>query len=467
MDIKIGSICFDSRLIDKDGLFIAVKGTIVDGHSFIDEVIKQGAKAIVCEELPSNINDDISYIQVRNSSSALGQIASNFYDNPSSDLCLVGVTGTNGKTTIASLLHDLFSILGYNPGLISTIENRICKKIITATHTTPDAIQINHLLKEMLDAGCDYCFMEVSSHAISQNRINGLNFNGGIFTNLTHEHLDYHKSFAEYLKVKKSFFDSLPSEAFALSNIDDKNGNVMLQNTKSRKFSYSIKSMADFKGIILENQFEGLHLRINNNDIWCRLIGVFNAYNLLAVYATAIILEKNAAEVLTAVSELETVKGRFEIFRSWQNITAIVDYAHTPDALKNILETITAIRTGNEQLITVIGAGGNRDKGKRPLMGKIAADKSNIVILTSDNPRFEDPEAIIEEIKNGVSPIHFKKVITNLKRDEAIKTACAMAKAGDIILVAGKGHETYQEIKGVRYPFDDMQILKEQLEMED
>ena len=466
MDKKIGTICFDSRLIKKDGLFVAVKGTKVDGHLFIDEVIQQGASVIVCEKLPLKKNKDVSYIQVKDSSSALGQIASNFYDNPSSELVLIGVTGTNGKTTIASLLHDLFSNLGYKSGLLSTIINKIHDKKINATHTTADAIQINSLLRQMINESCDYCFMEVSSHAISQNRITGLTFKGGIFTNLTHDHLDYHKSFAEYLKVKKSFFDNLPSEAFALSNIDDKNGKVMLQNTKAKKYTYSITSIADFKGMILENQFDGLQLRINNNDVWCRLTGIFNAYNLLAVYATAILSGKNTSEVLTAISELKSVKGRFEILRSRQNITAIVDYAHTPDALKNILDSISAIRTGNEQLITVIGAGGNRDKEKRPLMGKIAADKSNIVIITSDNPRFEEAEVIIQEIKNGVSPVHFKKVITNEKRDEAIKTACTMAKPGDIILVAGKGHETYQEIKGVKYPFDDMQILKQLLEMD-
>lgn len=461
---QIGSICFDSRQINKDGLFIAVKGTLVDGHSFIKDVIKKGAIAIVCETMPETTNDKITYIQVRDSSSALGQIASNFYDNPSGELKLIGVTGTNGKTTIAKLLYELFSLLGYNTGLISTIENKIGDKNISATHTTPDAIQINYLLREMWDSKCDFCFMEVSSHAISQKRINGLTFRGGIFTNLTHDHLDYHKSFANYLKVKKSFFDTLPPEAFALSNIDDKNGRIMLQNTKASKHTYSLKAMADFKCKILENQFDGLQLRIDNNDVWCRLVGIFNAYNLLAVYSTALILEENILEVLTNLSKLNTVKGRFEIFKSSNNITAIVDYAHTPDALKNILDTITAIRTENEQLITVVGAGGNRDKEKRPIMGKIASDKSSTVILTSDNPRFEDPEVIIEEIKKGVSPIHYKKVISIPKREEAIKTACVMSKPGDIILVAGKGHETYQEIQGVKYPFKDMQIIKDFLE---
>jgi len=339
VDISIKSICFDSREIESGGLFIAVKGGVVDGHSFIADVIKKGAIAIVCEDLPSLIQENISYIQVQDSSKALGQISANFYDNPSSDLNLIGVTGTNGKTTIASLHHELFTKLGYKCGLLSTIENKICDKKIKATHTTPDALQLNRLLKEMLDEGCDYCFMEVSSHSISQNRIMGLDFKGGIFTNLTHEHLDYHKSFAEYLRVKKSFFDTLPSGAFALSNIDDKNGSVMLQNTKARKFTYGLKSMADFRVSILENQFEGLQLRINNHDVWCRLIGTFNAYNLLAVYASAIILNEDQTEVLTAISELNSVKGRFEIFKSKQNITAVVDYAHTPDALKNILIT--------------------------------------------------------------------------------------------------------------------------------
>ncbi len=446
MSKSIGSIYFDSREVKKGGLFIAIKGTQVDGHTFIEEVIKRGAIAIVCETMPENLKDKITYVQVRNSSDSLGQIASNFYDNPSEELKLIGVTGTNGKTTIAKLLYDLFSLLGYSTGLLSTIENKIVDKIISATHTTPDAIQINYLLREMINSGCDYCFMEVSSHAISQNRINGLTFRGGIFTNLTHDHLDYHKTFAEYLKVKKSFFDTLRPEAFALTNIDDKNGTVMFQNTKALKHTYSLKAMSDFRCKILENQFYGLQLRIDNNDVWCRLVGEFNAYNLLAVYATATILGENTTEILTSLSMLGTVKGRFEIFKSKNNITAIVDYAHTPDALKNILETITSIRTSNEQLITVFGAGGNRDKGKRPLMGEIAANNSNIVILTSDNPRFEDPEVIIEEIKKGLSPLHFKKVIAITKREEAIKTACTMAKPGDIILIAGKGHETYQEV---------------------
>ena len=466
MTKSINNISFDSRSINKDDLFIAVEGTACDGHDFIDEAIKKGAIAVVCEEMPEIIRKEITYIQVRDSNNALGHIAANFYDNPSCKLILIGVTGTNGKTTTAKLLYDLFSSLGYKSGLISTIENIIVDKKRSATHTTPDSIQLNSLLKEMIDTGCDYCFMEVSSHAVGQKRISGLKFKGGIFTNLTHDHLDYHKSFAAYLKAKKTFFDDLASDAFAIANIDDKNGKVMLQNTEAKKYTYSLKTMADFSCKILENQFDGLQLRIDDNDIWCHLVGMFNAYNLLAVYSTAILLGENKTEVLTHLSSLSNVKGRFEIFRSKHNITAIVDYAHTPDALKNILDTINEIRTANEQLITVVGAGGNRDKDKRPLMGEIAAAKSNILIITSDNPRNEDPEKIIEDIKKGVTPQDHKKVLSNPNRREAINTACKMAETGDILLVAGKGHETYQEIEGVKYPFNDMEIIKEILNNE-
>lgn len=460
MGIKVKNISFDSRTIKAGDLFIAVKGTSVDGHKYIDQAIKRGAVAVVCEIIPGDARENITYVRVRNSSSALGLIASNFYDNPSEELMLVGVTGTNGKTTIAKLLYDLFSSLGHKSGLISTIENIIADENISATHTTPDAIQINSLLRKMRKSGCKLCFMEVSSHAIDQNRISGLKFEGGIFTNITHEHLDYHKTFSEYLKTKKFFFDKLPEGAFALTNTDDKNGKIVIQNTQAKKYTYGLKKMADYRCTILENQFDGLHLRIDNNEVWCRLVGMFNAYNILAVYAAANIIGEDNTKILTNLSNLGNVRGRFEMFKAKSNIIAIIDYAHTPDALKNILDTINEIRTSNEQLITVLGAGGNRDKSKRPLMGQIAAAKSSTLILTSDNPRNEDPEKIIEEMKNGVSPIDYKKVLSNPNRKEAIRTACSMANPGDIILVAGKGHETYQEIKGKKHHFDDLETVK-------
>jgi UDP-N-acetylmuramoyl-L-alanyl-D-glutamate--2,6-diaminopimelate ligase len=459
--IEISSIEFDSRNVKPDTVFVAVKGTQVDGHSYIDKAVSSGAKVIVCEHLPKKLHKIITYIQVKNSAKSLGILSSNFHDNPSSKLKLIGITGTNGKTTIVSLLFELFQKMGYACGLISTIQNKIENKVVNATHTTPGPVQINKLLNQMVEAGCSFCFMEVSSHAIDQERIAGLEFAGGIFTNITHDHLDYHKTFIEYLKTKKKFFDELPDSAFALSNIDDKNGNFILQNTKALKRTYSLKSVSDFKCKIIENLFEGLLLDIEGQEFWSNLIGHFNAYNLLAVYATAVLLGKDKTEILLTLSLLDAVEGRFEYIRSQNNIRGIVDYAHSPDALENVLNTISSIRTRNETLITIIGAGGNRDKKKRPLMGQIASRKSDKVIITSDNPRSEDPEAIIKDIEKGVEPQYFNKVISIVNRKEAIKTACVFAKHGDIILLAGKGHEKYQEIKGVKHPFDDKEILKE------
>jgi UDP-N-acetylmuramoyl-L-alanyl-D-glutamate--2,6-diaminopimelate ligase len=457
----VNSICLDSRQLGSGAIFIARKGTAVDGHRFIPSAIESGARVIVCENLPHELFDEITYICVDDSELALGIMASNFYQNPSENIILCGVTGTNGKTTIVSLLHQMFSELGYATGLISTVGNKINKRNVEATHTTPDAIQINSLLKEMADEGCTYCFMEVSSHAIEQKRIAGLKFAGGIFTNITHDHLDYHGEFSSYLKAKKTFFDLLPATAFALSNADDKNGKLMLQNTRAVKGTYGLKSVCDFRAKVMENLLDGLMLRIAGQEIWCKLIGEFNAYNLTAVYGTAIMLKQDRERILTLLSKLDTAEGRFEHFRTEGGITAIVDYAHTPDALQNVLHTINTIRTGNEQLITVVGAGGDRDRSKRPLMGKIAGQLSTKLILTSDNPRSEDPEVIINEMKAGVESIDYKKLLVITNRKEAINTACALAKRGDIILVAGKGHEKYQEIKGVRHPFDDKKLLEE------
>ena len=460
-DMMVNSICLDSRRLGSGSVFIARKGTAVDAHRFIPSAIESGARVIVCEDLPYELIDEITYICVDDSEIALGIMASNFFQNPSENIILCGVTGTNGKTTIASLLHQMFTELGYATGLISTVGNKINKRNVEATHTTPDAIQLNSLLKEMADEGCTYCFMEVSSHAIDQKRIAGLKFAGGIFTNITHDHLDYHGEFSEYLKVKKTFFDLLPATAFALSNADDRNGKVMLQNTRASKHTYGLKSVCDFRGKLMENLLDGLMLSIDGQEIWCKLIGEFNAYNLMAVYGTAILLKQERERILTLLSKLDTAEGRFEHFRTEGGITAIVDYAHTPDALQNVLRTINTIRSGNEQLITVVGAGGDRDRSKRPLMGKIAGQLSDSLILTSDNPRSEDPEVIINEMKAGVESIDYKKLLVITNRKEAISTACALAKKGDIILVAGKGHEKYQEIKGVRHPFDDKKLLEE------
>jgi UDP-N-acetylmuramoyl-L-alanyl-D-glutamate--2,6-diaminopimelate ligase len=462
-DTSIHALCIDSRNVEPGAMFIARRGTLVDSHRFIPDVIEKGAAAVVCEELPDKRDQNVSYILVDDTEESLGRISSAFYDYPSGNLLLCGVTGTNGKTTIATLLHQLFSELGYACGLISTVRNLIGQKAVDATHTTPDSISLNALLREMVEAGCTYCFMEVSSHAVHQKRTAGLQFAGGIFSNITHDHLDYHGDFREYLNVKKSFFDGLPENAFALVNTDDKNGRVMLQNTRASKHTYSLRSASEFKARVVENLLDGLLLNIDGKDAWCRLIGEFNAYNLLATYATAILLGQDKENVLTLISSLDTAEGRFEHIRSDKEITAIVDYAHTPDALKNVLQAINAIRSGNEALITVVGAGGDRDKSKRPLMAKVAAELSNRLILTSDNPRSEDPEAIISEMKAGVEPVDHKKTLVITNRKEAISTACALAKPGDIILVAGKGHEKYQEIKGTKHPFDDKEILTELL----
>lgn len=464
-NVAITSICFDSRKAEKNSLFIAVKGTKSDGHNYIEQVIKSGTIAVVCEELPTELNDKVAYIKVKDSSLALSSIASNFYDNPSSQLKLVGVTGTNGKTTTVTLLFNLFRALGFNTGLLSTVKNQINNEIIPATHTTPDAIQLNSLLRQMVDKGCQYCFMEVSSHAVVQQRVAGITFSGGVFTNITHDHLDYHGTFDEYIKAKKKFFDMLPEEAFALVNRDDANSKVMLQNTKATKKSYALKTIADYKCKIVENQITGLLLNIDGQEVWTKLIGTFNAYNILAVYATAVLLKQDKINVLTALSSLGSVEGRFQYVRTDNGIIGIVDYAHTPDALQNVLKTIKDIRTGNETVITVVGCGGDRDAQKRPVMAKIACELSNKIILTSDNPRSEDPEEIIKEMQKGVDALCYKKTLSIVDRKEAIRTACSLAKPGDIILVAGKGHEKYQEIKGVKHPFDDMQVLNENLKI--
>ncbi|HLV38068.1 UDP-N-acetylmuramoyl-L-alanyl-D-glutamate--2,6-diaminopimelate ligase [Xanthomarina sp.] len=459
--VSVKNIDFDSRNISKNDVFVAIVGTVSNGHDFIEKAIKLGAIAIVCEEIPENIVEGITYVQVESTSRALAVMASNFYGNPSENLKLVGVTGTNGKTTVASLLYQLFKKAGYKVGLLSTVKIMVDNKTYETKHTTPDSLTINKYLKEMNDEGVAYCFMEVSSHGIHQNRTEGLHFEGGIFTNLSHDHLDYHSSFAEYRDVKKSFFDKLPASAFALVNVDDKNGLVMLQNTKAKKITYALKGYADYRAQILENQLNGLLLKVNDSEVWTKLIGNFNAYNVLAIYATADLLGLEKVENLRIISELESVAGRFQYFISGEKITAIVDYAHTPDALKNVLETINSIRTKNEELITVFGCGGNRDKTKRPKMGHIASALSTKVIITSDNPRNEVPETIIEDIEKGIEPQNFKKVISITDRKQAIKTACQMAKPNDIILIAGKGHETYQEIKGERFDFDDLKIVQE------
>ena len=463
--VEISAISFDSRRVEKNSLFVAIIGTQSDGHAYIEDTIKKGAIVIVCEELPVTINEKVTYIKVKDASLSLGVIASNFYDNPSEKLKLVGVTGTNGKTTTVTLLFNLFRKLGYKAGLLSTVKNQINDEIIPSTHTTPDAIQLNALLSQMLDKGCTHCFMEVSSHAVVQNRIAGIHFTGGVFTNITHDHLDYHKTFEEYIKAKKRFFDKLSSDAFALTNKDDVNGDVILQNTKAVKKTYSLRSMADFKCKVVENQFGGLLLNIDNQDMWSKLIGSFNAYNLLAVYATAILLNEEKANVLTALSTLDAVEGRFQYVTSGSGIIGIVDYAHTPDALMNVLKTINDIRTGNEQVITVVGCGGDRDSAKRPIMAQIACELSSKVILTSDNPRSEEPDAIIKQMQKGVNAINYKKTISITDRSEAIKMSCSLAKKGDIILVAGKGHEKYQEIKGVKHSFDDMLVLQDNLKI--
>jgi UDP-N-acetylmuramoyl-L-alanyl-D-glutamate--2,6-diaminopimelate ligase len=461
-DTEITAVVFDSRKVIPGCLFVAIKGTMSDGHDYIQQAVHDGAIAIICEDLPARVTGEVDFLMVADSAVALGIVAANFYDHPSAKLKLVGVTGTNGKTTIATLLYKLFRDLGYKCGLLSTVENQVNGKVIPATHTTPDPVELNKFVSEMVAQGCDYCFMEVSSHAIAQRRIAGLTFAGGIFSNLTHDHLDYHKTFDSYLKAKKAFFDDLPANAFALTNNDDKNGNVMLQNTKAHKKTYGLKSMADYRAKILENQFEGLLLQIDNEEVWFKMVGTFNAYNLLAVYAAAMLLDQDKAKILTSLSKLTGARGRFDYIVSPNKIVGIVDYAHSPDAVQNILSTIHGIRKGNEKVITVIGCGGDRDKAKRPIMAKSACEWSDKVILTSDNPRSEDPAQIIKDMEVGVDAAFKRHVLSIVDRHEAIKTACMLAKAGDIVLIAGKGHEKYQEIKGVKNHFDDMEELVEQ-----
>lgn len=459
-DMVISRLQFDSRQVEMNDVFIAIRGAMSDGHDYIGKALNQGALVVVCESFPELIVNGVTYVQVKDSQSALAFMSSNFYNHPSSKLKLVGITGTNGKTTIASLLYQLFQKAGYKTGLISTVVVRVHNEVFPATHTTPDSLTINHYLNEMVKAGVSYCFMEVSSHGIHQRRTEALQFAGGVFTNLSHDHLDYHKSFAEYRDVKKSFFDGLPKSAFALVNADDKNGLVMMQNTTAQKKSYALKTYAEYRAQILENQLGGLLLKINESEVWVKLIGTFNAYNLLAIYGTAMELGLDSLEVLRFMSELESVSGRFQFVISQNKITAIVDYAHTPDALENVLQTIADIRTKNEQLITVVGCGGDRDRTKRPLMANIATQWSDKVILTSDNPRSEDPIDIIEEMERGVEPQNHRKTLSIVDRKQAIKVACQLANGGDIILIAGKGHETYQEIKGVRHHFDDIETVR-------
>lgn len=465
MDVEIQGLAFDSRKVLPGYAFVAITGTLSDGHDFIQKAIDAGASAIVCERLPPTVSEDITYVTVKSSAQALGFMAANFFGNPSAQLKLVGVTGTNGKTTTVTLLYQLFTALGYNVGLISTVENRIIDEPVPATHTTPDPIQLNELLKRMITAGCTHAFMEVSSHAVHQERIAGLSFTGALFTNITHDHLDYHQTFENYIKAKKRFFDELGADAFALVNADDKRGMVMLQNTKAAKHTFGLKKMVDYKARIITNSLEGLELEINGKDVWFRMIGDFNAYNLLGAYGAAHLLGENSDDVLLHLSAQTGAPGRFERVLPGSKITAIVDYAHTPDALRNVLETIANFRTGTEQVITVVGCGGNRDKTKRPLMASIACKMSDKVVLTSDNPRDEDPMQIIREMQAGVLPTDAKKTVVLADREEAIKTACMMARENDIVLVAGKGHEPYQEIKGVKYPFDDRKVMERMLRL--
>ncbi len=460
--ISVNELRLDSRKVEKGDVFFAIKGTTINGHSFISKVIEQGASVIVCEEIPNEINRDVVYIQVNDARRTSAIMACNFYNHPSKKLQLVGVTGTNGKTSVATLLHQIYMQQNHKSGLISTIVNKINNEEVFSTHTTPDPIAINELLQKMVEEGCEYAFMEVSSHAADQDRIFGLDFVGGIFTNITHDHLDYHKTFQEYIYAKKKFFDQLPETAFALTNIDDKRGEVMLQNTKAKKYSYAVKSLADFRFRILENAFTGLIVESNGVDVHLQMVGRFNAYNLLAIYATCTLLGMESEEALSAISTLKGAEGRFDCVISPQKkIIGIVDYAHTPDALKNVLDTINEIRTHNEQVITVVGCGGNRDKAKRPEMAHIASELSNKIILTSDNPRNEIPEDIINDMKAGVPGYNYGKVMSITDRKEAIRVACSLANQSDIILLAGKGHEKYQEINNVKNPFDDKAILLE------
>lgn len=457
--VDVTGIEIDSRSIKQGGLFVAVRGTVTDGHKYISKAVEQGALAVVCEVLPEQCQDGVAYVVVENTEEIVGILATTFYGNPTSKLKLVGVTGTNGKTTIATVLYNLFRKLGYKAGLLSTVCNYVDSEAVPTDHTTPDPITLNRLLARMVDAGCEYAFMEVSSHSVVQHRIAGLTFVGGVFTNLTRDHLDYHKTFENYLKAKKMFFDNLPSNAFAITNIDDRNGLVMLQNTKAEKHTYSVQSMADFKARILESHFEGMMLEINKEEVAVQFVGRFNVQNLLAIYGTAVLLGEDSHEVLVALSALRPVSGRFETMRSPEGYTAIVDYAHTPDALVNVLETIHDVLDGNGKVITVVGAGGNRDKGKRPIMAKETAKLSDRLVITSDNPRFEDPQDIINDMMAGLNQEEAARTICITDRKEAIRTACMMAHKGDVVLVAGKGHETYQEIHGVKHHFDDKEVL--------
>lgn len=460
-DINITMLTYDSRKVQSGCVFFAIKGSAADGHRFMDEVASSGAAAIVCEQLPVTLHASVSYIKVKNSSEAMGLMAGAFYNHPSKKLKLTAITGTNGKTTVATLLFRLFRSFGHHVGLLSTVQNQIDDEVIPSTHTTPDSIKINELLNLMVERGCEYCFMEASSHAIDQNRIKGLHFAGTIFNNITHDHLDYHLTFDNYIKAKKKLFDEVNEDSFALTNKDDKNGMLMLQNTKATRYTYALNSIADFKCRILESDFTGMLLNIDGEEAWFRLVGNFNAYNIMAVYGTAFLLGKDKKEIITHLSSIEAVKGRFDYVRSATGIIGIVDYAHTPDALKNVLHTINEIRTKNEQLITVVGCGGNRDAAKRPVMADIASELSTSVIFTSDNPRNEDPEFILDDMQKGVKPLHYKKILRITDRKEAIKVAVNAAKKGDIILVAGKGHENYQETKGVKQHFDDKETLVE------
>ncbi|MFQ3580066.1 MAG: UDP-N-acetylmuramoyl-L-alanyl-D-glutamate--2,6-diaminopimelate ligase [Bacteroidales bacterium] len=460
---EITSIVTDSRKVNFGSLFVAIRGISADGHSFIPRAIELQASVIVCETLPATIIDSVTYIQVENTQLTLGLLLNNYYDNPVSKLKIVGVTGTNGKTSVATLLYNMFTDLGYNSGLISTIVYKVKDKVFPASHTTPDTIGLYTMINTMVEEGCTHCFMEVSSHAIHQNRIAGLQFTGAIFTNITHDHLDYHKTFEEYIRVKKMWFDNLPPTAFALVNTDDKNGKVMIQNTKAKTYTYSCKSFTDFKCKIIQQYPDSTHLQIDGQEVWVRLIGDFNAYNILAVYATAILLGENKTEVLKTLSKQKPPHGRFECFTSKNNVTVILDYAHTPDALLNVLTTIEKLNEKGGQIITVFGAGGDRDATKRPIMGRVTSEKSSKVIITSDNPRSENPQTIAEDIFKGIPTHLHRNVLKILDRREAIKTAIVMAQAGDIILVAGKGHETYQEVQGVKHHFDDKEVILELL----
>lgn len=457
-DVEVADLQFDSRRVAEGTLFVAQRGTKVDGHSYIEGAVAAGAVAVVCEELPGKLHDGVAYVKVKDSSAALGLMADNYYGHPSSQLSLIGITGTNGKTTTVTLLHRMFRMLGYHVGLVSTIVNKIDEQEVPTTHTTPDALELNALLRRMVDAGCQYAFMEVSSHSVVQHRISGLTFAGGIFSNITHDHLDFHKTMANYVAAKRGFFDMLPRGAWALTNVDDRNGMVMVQNTRAEVHTYALQHAADFHCRLLESTFEGMHLDIDGTELWCRLVGRFNAYNLMAIYGTAVLCGVDRQEVLRLLSTLEAAPGRFQ-YVSGRGITGIVDYAHTPDALQNVISTIDGIRRPTQQLITVVGCGGDRDRTKRPEMAKIAVDGSDKVVLTSDNPRTEKPEAILDEMEAGVDASQLYRVVRITDRRQAIRTACMMAKEGDIVLVAGKGHETYQEVNGVRSHFDDVEEL--------